>query len=176
MRDWKAGVYLTGFILSAVGANWLTTEYGFVPVGFGLMVTAGTYAAGLALVLRDGIQDTLGLWGVAAAIAVGTALSFLLADPLIALASGVAFCLSELVDSLVYTPLRKRRWRTAIVGSSVAGAVVDTALFLGIAFGLSAITLSAMTGQLVGKVLWVALPYAVIGGWIRSRRRTPVTV
>lgn len=51
------------FLATIVIANWLTTEYGFVAVGFGLTATAGTYAAGLALGFRDVLQDHAGrLW------------------------------------------------------------------------------------------------------------------
>lgn len=157
------------FVLAAALANILTTRYGFVPVGFGYAATAGTYAAGFALVARDYTQDTLGLPGVAVAIALGAALSFLTADARIAAASAVAFALSEVLDACVYTPLRQRHWRTAIIASSIVGAIVDTAIFLGIAFGTAAVTWNALTGQLIGKVLWIAIPVALIGGLVRRR-------
>jgi uncharacterized PurR-regulated membrane protein YhhQ (DUF165 family) len=158
------------FIAAVVAANWLTSEFGFVPVGFGLVATAGTYAAGFALVARDGIHDALGLRGVAVAILVASLLSYLLADPRIAVASYLAFTLSEIADTFVYAPLRARRWRTAVVLSSIVGATIDTVVFLGVAFGTAAITSSAVAGQLVGKVLWVAVPVAVVGGILRARR------
>lgn len=158
------------FVAAVVAANWLTTEFGFVPVGFGLVATAGTYAAGFALVARDFIHDTYGLRGVWLAIALGAGLSFLLADPFIAVASAVAFAVSEVADTAAYAPLRKRAWRSAVVASSIVGAVIDTVLFLGVAFGAAALTPQALAGQLVGKVLWVAIPVALVGGVIRSRR------
>lgn len=157
------------FILSIVLANWLTTRYGFVPVGFGLTATAGTYAAGMALVARDFTQQALGkLWTIAL-ILIGCVLSFILADARIAIASATAFLLSELVDMAIYTPLRERRWAAAVIASSIGGAVVDTALFIGIAFGAAALTWPVMAGQLVGKVLWVAIPVALIGSIARGR-------
>jgi uncharacterized PurR-regulated membrane protein YhhQ (DUF165 family) len=158
------------FVGAVVAANWLTTEFGFVPVGFGLVATAGTYAAGFALVARDFIHDTSGLKGVWLSIALGAGLSFLLADPFIAVASGVAFAVSEVADTAVYGPLRRKHWRSAVVGSSIVGSVIDTVLFLAIAFGAAALTPQALAGQLVGKVLWVAIPVALIGGVIRSRQ------
>lgn len=158
------------FVAAVVAANYLTTHFGFVPVGFGLVATAGTYAAGFALVARDFIHEAAGVKGVWVAIVAGTVLSYLLADPFIATASGVAFAVSEVADMAVYAPLRRRAWRTAVIGSSIVGAVVDTALFLGVAFGAAAITPAAMAGQLVAKVLWVAVPVALVGGVIRSRR------
>lgn len=179
----------TGLALSAglfagiVAANYATTRYGFVPVGFGLSATAGTFAAGVTLALRDGIQDIFGRWAVLVVIVAGTALSFLVADPAIALASAAAFLLAELLNFAVYTPLRERstlgdrRWAAAVASSNLAGAIADTAVFIGIAFGAAAI-MPAMPGQLVGKA-WATLLYLAIGAItgavlrqsVQSRRR-----
>lgn len=156
-----------GFIATILLANYLTTRFGFVPVGFGLTATAGTFAAGFALALRDAVQDALGRWAVLTAIVVGAGLSFLVADPFIALASAAAFLISELADFAIYTPLRRKsrlgdkRWAGAVIASNLVGAVVDTAIFLGIAFGAAAI-LPSIPGQLVGKS-WATLAYLLIG-------------
>lgn len=162
------------FAIAAALANVLTTCFGFIPVGLGLTATAGTYAAGAALVARDFIHETTGWRGVTLAIAVGAGLSYLFADPFIATASVVAFTLSEIADAFVYAPLRRRRWRLAVIASSVVGAVVDTAIFLAIAFGAASVTGDVMAGQIVGKVLWVAVPVAIIGGLIRGKRSVNV--
>lgn len=156
-----------GLFAGIVAANYATTRYGFVPVGFGLAATAGTFAAGITLALRDGIQDTLGRAAVLIVIGAGAALSFFIADPAIAIASGVAFLLAELLNFAVYTPIRERarfgdkRWAVAVATSNISGAVADTAVFIGIAFGAAAI-MPAMPGQLVGKA-WATLLYLVIG-------------
>lgn len=156
-----------GFVASIGAANYLTDSYGFVPVGFGLEATAGTYAAGFTLALRDGVQDTLGRRWVVALIFAGAVVSFVLAAPAIAMASVVAFLVAELADFAVYTPLRARakvgdkRWAVAVLASNVVGAVIDTALFVGIAFGTAAV-MPAMGGQLVGKT-WASLVYVLLG-------------
>lgn len=156
-----------GLFAAIVAANYATTRYGFVPVGFGLAATAGTFAAGVTLALRDGIQDTLGRRVVLAVIVAGAALSFFIADPAIAIASGAAFLLAELLNFAVYTPLRERarfgdkRWAVAVASSNFVGAIVDTAVFIGIAFGAVAI-MPAMAGQLVGKA-WATALYLMIG-------------
>ena len=49
------------------------------------------------------------------------------------------------------------------------GAVVDTVLFLALAFGAVALTGEAIGGQLLVKVAYVALPVALVGGWWRGR-------
>lgn len=166
-----ATVAAVGLVGSVVLANWLTEQYEFVRIGFGLSTTAGTLAAGAALALRDALQDTAGKWVVFAAVAVGAVMSFVIASPQLAVASAVAFAVSELADMRVYTPLRSRagfgsrRWSAAVLASGVVGAVVDTALFLGIAFGWAAV-MPAMWGQLVGKtgasVLFVAVTLLVL--------------
>lgn len=144
------------YIGVVVLANVLSSRYGMVGVWFGLTASAGTYAAGAALGLRDLVQDGLGRWGVLGVIAIGSALSFWLADASIATASLAAFTASELCDLLVYTPLRSRGWGRAVVLSNIVGAVVDTYVFLALApFG--PVTFKAMEGQLVGKILWATL-------------------
>ncbi len=152
---------------SIVAANYLTTRYGFVPVGFGLMATAGTFAAGFALAARDAVQDLLGRRVMLAVLVAGAVLSYLVADPFIATASAAAFLLAELADFAVYHPLRRRsklgdrRWAGAVVASNTVGAVVDTVVFLAIAFGWAAV-LPALAGQLVGKA-WATLAYLALG-------------
>lgn len=150
----KRVLALVAYLASIVAANWLTAEYGFVPVGFTLMATAGTYAAGLAFVARDAVQDTSGRLAAVAALAIGAGLSWWLAIPQLAVASAVAFGLSELADMAFYTPLRKRGYVRAAVASNLVGSVVDTVVFLWLAgFGLAWLTIG---GQLVGKA-WITV-------------------
>lgn len=164
-----AAVSGAAFLVSILAANWLTTNYGFVPVGFGLEATAGTYLAGACFVFRDAVHDTAGRWASLAVIAVGGLLSFLVADPFIALASAVAFTVSETVDLAVYTPLRRRGYIRAAVASNFAGSFVDTVLFLWIA-GFFA--WAAVPGQLVGKA-WITVAVVVTVGVVRALVRQP---
>lgn len=156
-----------GFIATILAANYVTTEYGMVPVGFGLMATAGTYFAGLAFILRDAIQDTAGRVWVAALIVIGAGLSFAISAPAIALASGVAFLLSEGADFAIYTPLRRRGYIRAAVASNVVGTIVDTVVFLSIAgFPLW----QSFPGQVVGKMLVTGAAVALVVS-VRLTRR-----
>jgi uncharacterized PurR-regulated membrane protein YhhQ (DUF165 family) len=151
--------YAIGYLLTIVAANWAIQRFGLVPVGFGLLAPAGVYFAGLAFTLRDLTQEALGRWWCVAAIVAGAALSFALGDGRIAAASGAAFLTSELADFAVYQPLRRRNWLGAVALSNTVGAVVDSALFLWLAFG----SLAFLPGQVVGKS-WVTL-VAVIVLW-----------
>lgn len=176
------GITATGLIGSVIAANWLTTRYGFIPVGFGLASTAGTFAAGFAIALRDATQDLLGKKMMLAVVAVGAAISYLIADPMIAIASAAAFALAELVNFTIYTPLRERSklgdrtWFAAVIASNLGAAIADTVVFLWIAFGWAAVV-PALAGQLVGKG-WATLAYLAAGkgaAWF-STSRTPAVV
>ena len=149
------------FLASVPFANWLIQHVGtvcvpagpcLVPVAPGLMAPSGVLAAGAALVLRDVVQRCLGVaWGVGAIVR-GAALSVLIAPPALVLASGAAFLLSEFADFAVYTPLQRRGLVLAVLASSLAGLVVDSLVFLLLAFG----SLEFLAGQVVGKA-WAVL-------------------
>jgi uncharacterized PurR-regulated membrane protein YhhQ (DUF165 family) len=161
-----------GFIGTILAANYVTTHYGMVPVGFGLVATAGTYFAGLAFILRDLVQDTAGRKVVVALIAAGAALSYAVSDPFIATASAAAFLLSEGADLAVYTPLRRRGYVRAAVVSNFVGAVIDTVVFLTIAgFPLR----QAIAGQLVGKLAVTLVVVGLVAAGRVARKRQVVT-
>jgi len=61
-------------------------------------------------------------------------LSVVLASPRIAIASGTAFLVAQLLDVFVFNRLRERIWWQAPLISSVLGSIVDTALFFSLAF------------------------------------------
>lgn len=154
------------YLATIVAANWAITRYGVVPVGFGLMAPAGVYFAGLAFTLRDLLHEAAGRLVVLAAILAGAGLSFAVASPRLAVASAVAFGLSELADFVVYEPLRKRRWLLAVAASNIVGLVVDSALFLSLAFG----SLAFLPGQVVGKAWMTLLAVALLAAGRRVRR------
>lgn len=151
---------LAAYIGSIVAANWLTATFGLVPIGFGLLVTAGTFAAGLALIARDWVQTTSGPAVVIGAIVVGAGVSYFTSSPALALASGVAFLVAELVDMGVFTPLRRRTLAGAVVASSVVAAPVDTVLFLWLA-GFP-VTWQAVLGQFLVKTALALIVAAVL--------------
>lgn len=168
-----AAAAAVALIASIAIANWLTTHYGLVPAGFGLLVTAGTYAAGLALAFRDVLHETGGVRWVLATIAAGCLLSLALADGRIALASATAFGLAELLDLAVYAPLRRRNWPLAVAASNTVGAVVDTLVFLTVAgFPLTA---QLVGGQILVKAVWVTAAFLLAAFAARVAFRRAVT-
>ena len=72
----------------------------------------------------------------------------------IAIGSGVAFLVAQLLDVQIFDNLRKKKWYMAPLTSSIIGSTVDTFLFFSISFyatGVSWVTLSL--GDLIVKVL-----------------------
>jgi uncharacterized PurR-regulated membrane protein YhhQ (DUF165 family) len=160
---------LSGYIGTIVAANWAIQIYGVVPIGFGLAAPAGVFFAGLAFTLRDLTQETMGRWWTIAAIGAGALLSLGISAPQFAMASGLAFLVSELADFAVYTPLRARHWLTAVTLSNTVGLLFDSALFLWIALG----SLEFLTGQVVGKLEITIVTVALLWIWRHCRHSTP---
>lgn len=158
-------------------ANWLIGNVGTVciqqgpcllPVGFGLTAPSGVLVVGVSLVLRDLVHEAGGAKAALIAIGLGGVLSAMFAAPTLLIASVLAFLLAELADLAVYTPLRDRRLWLAVLLSGIAGAVVDSAVFLLIAFG----SLDYIVGQTIGK-MWMTL-IAVLA-LITARKRRGLT-
>jgi uncharacterized PurR-regulated membrane protein YhhQ (DUF165 family) len=166
-------IFLLAFCLTIPLANWMIGNVGtvcapnapcLVPVAPGLMAPSGVLMIGAALVLRDLVQRRLGIeFGVAAVIA-GAGLSAAVAPPSLVLASAVAFLLSEAIDLAIYTPLARRRLVFAVVASSMVGLVIDSLVFLWLAFG----SLQFLGGQIVGKA-WMVLLSIPLVYWLRRR-------
>lgn len=166
-------LFLLGFALCIPAANWLIGNAGtycapagpcLIPVAPGVMAPSGVLMIGLALVLRDLVQRRLGVGWAFGAVVVGAALSALLAPPALVIASAAAFLFSELADLAVYTPLQRRGLIRAVVASSAVGLVVDSVVFLWLAFG----SLDFLAGQVIGKT-WMVLAALPVVQWLRRR-------
>lgn len=163
-------VLFLAFLATIPAANWLIGHMGsvcvpngpcLVPVGFGLMAPSGVLMIGAALVLRDAVQQLLGLRWAIVAILCGVALSAIFAPPALVLASAAAFLIAETLDLAIYTPLRKRNLAIAVAASGVVGAIADSAVFLMIAFG----SLEYVEGQVLGKLWMTAIAATVLWFW-----------
>src|SRR6266849_8604423 len=108
-------------------ANWLASRY-VVSVGFGRMAPAGVFCIGGVLVLRDWLQQLRGLlWTMPLVYGAGLA-SWAIGDAAgwtslekIAVASVVAFTISETVEAIVFTPIRRRNLTVGVGLSATAG-------------------------------------------------------
>ena len=84
----------------------------------------------------------------------------------IAIGSGTAFLVAQLIDVQIFDKLRKRKWFIAPLTSSLIGSVIDTFLFFSISFygtGVPWFTLSL--GDLVVKILvalMMLIPFRIL--------------
>lgn len=151
-------------------------------------LTYGALTYPIAFLVTDLTNRSLGPTAARRVIYVGFALAVLLslalATPRIALASGSAFLVAQLLDVFVFNRLRRRAWWQAPLVSSVCGSVVDTAIFFSLAFAGTAVPwVSLALGDLGVKMalaLFMLIPFrllmAVIRSWIGGDPRVAPNV
>jgi uncharacterized integral membrane protein (TIGR00697 family) len=92
----------------------------------------------------------------------------------IAIGSGTAFLVAQLLDVQIFDQLRKKRWFVAPLTSSLIGSTIDTFLFFSISFyatGIPWVTLSL--GDLAVKVLVALLmliPFRLLLGTLKTSK------
>ena len=131
-----------------------------IPVWFYPVVYApsGVLFAGLAFVLRDVLQRLSGLAISVYAVLCGTVLSYVYVNKELALAACSAYLMSELSDTVVYSFLQRYNLVIAVLVSSCIGLIIDSVIFLHIAFH----SYHFILGQIIGKLLMVILATPLI--------------
>ena len=92
----------------------------------------------------------------------------------IAIGSGTAFMISQLLDVQIFDQLRKKKWFVAPLTSSLIGSTVDTFLFFSISFyatGIPWVTLSL--GDLAVKIfvaLAMLIPFRLLLGTLKASK------
>jgi len=92
----------------------------------------------------------------------------------IAIGSGTAFMIAQLLDVQIFDKLRKKKWFVAPLTSSFIGSTVDTFLFFSISFyatGIPWITLSL--GDLSVKIfvaLIMLIPFRLLLGTLKAAK------
>lgn len=100
--------------------------------------------------------------------AIAVVLSALVATPRIAVASGSAFLVAQLLDVAVFDRLRNATWWMPPLVSSLLGSLVDTALFFAIAFAGTPVPWATLAlGDLAIKVAMALVLLAPFGGLLR---------
>ena len=165
----KKWLYGISYILSIIMGNFLVVWFGIIQVG-PLMFPAGALAIGLTFSLRDFVQKEFGhkVWYFMIVSTVLTALmSFVMSNmPIppwrVAMASAIAFIVSEFIDWFVYTITKKDIvWRITI--SNLFSTPIDSILFVGIVFGSYSILQPPVYGQSIIKYLsgLLVLPFII---------------
>lgn len=174
-RPVLAAVAGVAFVATVLGANWAIGHLGTAPqfpgaphtinVGFGLSAPSGVLFVALALVLRDLFQYAIGgirgnprmLLAMLVLIGAGAGLSYGVSAASVATASALAFGFSELADFVVFTVIAPR-WSRAVLAGGIVGAVIDSWIFLAVAFH----SLDFIQGQILGKAYGVVVAALVI--------------
>ena len=123
--------------LVVVASN-IFVQYPFEPFGLGDYLTWGAFSYPVAFLVTDLTNRRFGATTARQLVIVGfiiaVVLSVWLATPRIALASGTAFLVGQLLDITVFNRLRRQSWWHAPLAGSVVGSALDTALFFSLAF------------------------------------------
>ena len=124
-----------------------------------------TVVTGLVLVVRDFAQREIG-HEVLIAMAIALFLTYVTSGGALALASGVAFLISELVDYALFT-LTRYKLSTRVLLSSALAAPIDTTAFL---YGASFIRDAQLTVPNVVMSVGGKMFGAVIIWWLIKQR------
>lgn len=150
---------VAAFVSCIVIANWAMLNLGqsngpgqphTVPVGFGLYAPSGVIFAGAILTFRDAVHEHLGSLRTLGVILLSAPLTALVTSPGLAAASITAFVVAEVGDLAVYALLRQSNRLLAVVGSNLFSAALDSAVFLGVAFGTSTV-MGGSAAMVLGK-------------------------
>lgn len=137
-------------------------------------LTWGAFTYPVSYLVTDLVNRLVGPGAARRVAIVGFVLAvvstYWLATPRIALASGTAFLVSQLMDIQVFHRLRHKRWWIAPLFSNTSAACVDTALFWSIAFAGAAMPwVTWAMGDLAVKLIMAALMVGPFGLLIRKR-------
>jgi hypothetical protein len=146
-----AAIVLANVAISALGASWSPV------IGF--------FFIGLDLTLRDKLHEqwrgdrlflkmaNLIVWGGLLSVLVQPAAGD------VAIASCLTFILSSAADAWMYTRMRHRGKALARYSSNIVGALVDSMVFIPMAFGvlLPAVMLAQFLAKGAGGMLWAWL-------------------
>ncbi|WP_439816062.1 queuosine precursor transporter [Zavarzinia sp. CC-PAN008] len=149
-------------MVAVVVASNILVQYPVQALGLAEVLTWGAFTYPLAFLVTDVTNRALGPQAarraVYAGFAVAVVLSIWLADPRIALASGTAFLLGQLLDISVFNRLRRQSWWRAPLVSSSLGSIADTALFFSLAFaGTEVPWVTLALGDLAVKLAFAVL-------------------
>ena len=152
MRFKFAALYIVLIVL----VNWGFTVVPLVDLPGGSKWPPMSLVVGLVFVARDFAQREIG-HRVIIAMLIAAALSYVMANPFVAVASLSAFLISEFADWAVYS-FTRRPFGQRVLLSSLVGTPLDSVVFLAVIghlsfAGAAAMTVSKMLGALV--VWWM---------------------
>ncbi|EJF74669.1 VUT family protein [Bartonella alsatica] len=147
--------------LVVIASN-ILVQYPVYWFGLNELLTYGAFTYPFAFLIND---LTNRFYGPAAARRVvyagffaGVFVSWILVTPRLAIASSLAFLFGQLLDIVIFTPLRRKTWWKAPLAAAFVGSALDTVLFFALAFSSSFAFIDQMTGyadsSLVRSFIW----------------------
>ncbi len=162
-----------------VVASNILVQYPFAHFGLQDLLTWGAFTYPVAFLVNDLANRRFGPRAarlvVIAGFALAVVLSIWLATPRIAIASGSAFLVAQLLDTGIFDRLRHASWWQAPFVSSVIGSILDTLIFFGLAFSAQFGFIDTLFGSSDGSLaffvpflgrevpLWVSLAAGDLG-------------
>jgi queuosine precursor transporter len=150
------------YFLSILAVNWLFAPAQIVPNVTTWATPLGDFylanlVVGFVFVFRDYAQRGIGHWVLLATLIAGL-VTYQIVDPVIAIASVVAFVLSEMTDWAIYS-FTKQPLQQRILVSSLCSVPLDTVVFQHLAGYLSpaAFTLEVLSKAVGVAVVWYLL-------------------
>lgn len=129
--------FVAAMAVIVIASN-ILVQYPFEPFGLGELLTWGAFTYPFAFLANDLANRRFGVSAARKVVATGFILALILsvwlATPRIAVASGTAFLLAQLLDIRIFDRLRGNAWWHAPLVSSILGSALDTILFFSIAF------------------------------------------
>ncbi|WP_311031646.1 queuosine precursor transporter [Mesorhizobium koreense] len=150
---------------AVVTASNILVQYPFDHLGLGEILTWGAFSYPVAFLVNDLTNRRYGKPAarrvVLAGFIVGALFSVWLATPRIAIASGTAFLIGQLLDITVFGRLRRQAWWRAPLAATMCGSLIDTAIFFSLAFAAPFAFLDTGFGLADGSL---AFPSELFGG------------
>jgi uncharacterized PurR-regulated membrane protein YhhQ (DUF165 family) len=155
-------MWVAAYVAAIVLVNWLFVAVAPWPTVFGDLYLANI-VVGIVFVLRDYAQRQIGHYILLATLLAG-AVTWLMVDPALALASVTAFFISETADWAIYS-FTKRPLQQRILVSSLVSVPLDTLAFQYLA---SYLTPAAFSTEVLSKALGVLIVWYLLK--LRSQR------
>lgn len=134
-------VYIALMTLVVVASNFLVQfplDAEIAGVNLADILTWGAFSYPVAFLVTDLTNRQFGPAAarrvVFAGFVIGVSLSFQTSVPRIAIASGTAYLVGQLLDIAVFNRLRRQAWWRAPLTGSLVGSVLDTAIFFSLSF------------------------------------------
>lgn len=130
-------IALAAMTMVVLASN-ILVQFPFAHMGLGDYLTWGAFTYPFSFLVTDLSNRRFGQKGarrvVYAGFVLAVVLSVILATPRIAIASGMAFLVAQLLDIRIFASLRRKAWWLPPFVSSVISSALDTAIFFSFAF------------------------------------------